>query len=362
MSAHVTERLGLFLDGEIPAEERAVIAGHLRECAACAKRLEELAAVDDVARSLTVEAPEGYFDAFPSRVRGRLRAPAKRRFTPPAWSLAVAAALILAVLTPLTLRQIRAPSPSGSTEVPAAAPVAAGPASAQRQPAQAEPEAKRALKDAPASAALEKRRSVSGAAIEAPTPGPALTMAPAPAPTKEETGRDEAAPAARPAPMAPPASTGMFAGAPADGREQDALRRKGKAARADADAAQESLRMRTPAEEGALGGRGVTANAAPAAGAAELRYQALLARKAATVAEARSLREAWGAYVQSDPGGPHADEARVSRIEAGVSAYRLSGDADDRAAAERDAADYLARPDARQAARVRAILASVEPH
>ena len=77
MSGHPGERLSAFLDGELPAADRAQVEVHLRECAACARELEELAAVDAFARELPVEAPAGYFEVLPSRVRARVRRPAR---------------------------------------------------------------------------------------------------------------------------------------------------------------------------------------------------------------------------------------------------------------------------------------------
>ena len=110
MSAHERERLSAYLDDELGAAARAVVEAHLGACAACREALAELAAVDDAAASLPAEAPEGYFDDFARRVRERgssrqprAAAPARRRL--PAWGWAVAAALLLAVVTPLTLRE-----------------------------------------------------------------------------------------------------------------------------------------------------------------------------------------------------------------------------------------------------------------
>ncbi len=307
MSAHVAERLGLFLDGELPADERAAIASHLRECAACARRLEELAAVDDVARSLTVEAPQGYFDDFPSRVRARLRAPAKRRSGPPVWSFAAAAALLLGVLTPIVWHQVQttpvAPPPQAGTPLtPPASIVAEEPLRLHTG------EAKVVLKDTPVPSMLEKRSASedqsSAGALARQVPAPQKAAAPR---AKEELEARRDAPA-------PAASAPAFAGAPADSREADALQAQAQSPAAPRPAERPATGARAALrEEGLASSRGVTANAAPAGGAAELRYRALLARRASTVAEARSLREDWSAFAQSDPAGPHADEARVSR-------------------------------------------------
>ena len=340
MSAHVTDQLGAFLDGETPSEERAAVAVHLALCEACARRLEEMAAVDDLARSLTVEAPAGYFDEFAGRLRGKLRAPAKRRLAPPVWTLAVAAALILAVLTPLTLRQIQ-PVPSEPPAHPAP------PATIADTLAPTQPEAKAAQKDAKPEPVREERRLERPA--EAASPAPA-----APALLKKEDARlDE--------PGSVPAAA--FAPAPGESLEVDAAKSKMASSSADAESAPPQPGERAGAAGAVTSSGGLVAsrNAVPGFTAAELRYRALLARGAATVADARSLREAWRAFAQAEPAGPRSDEARVRVIEAGALAYRLSGEEQDRAQAERDAAAYLARSDAGQPSRVRAVLAPLAP-
>ncbi|HET8645069.1 MAG TPA: zf-HC2 domain-containing protein, partial [Vicinamibacteria bacterium] len=111
---HSLERLCAFLDGELSPAERAEVEAHLRECATCRQELDGLLAVDAAARELTVAAPPGYFEAFPGRVRQRLAA--RRRRAVPAWTLAAAAAVLLAVLTPLTLRERSAPAPTSARE------------------------------------------------------------------------------------------------------------------------------------------------------------------------------------------------------------------------------------------------------
>ena len=363
MSGHVQDRLGLFLDGEIPAEERASIAGHLRECAACARRLEELAAVDDVARSLSVEAPEGYFDTFPSRVRARLRAPAARRpFGPPAWFLAAAAVLVVGVLAPILWRETPRASlrqtaeraePPAATPLPEA-PAVAAPATTSLVPSQEqappprpqapaeEAKSKRRLKDVTATPAAEAKSADTLTALG--YLGKKAEAAPAAEPpAKQDLEARRDAPALTAAPAG-------FAGAPADTREADAV---------DAQKAAPPARP-AGAAMARTGGRGVAANAA-APGPPEMRYRALLASRPSTAAEARSLREAWRTFAESDPTGPHADEARVGQVEAAATAYRLSGDEADWDVLQRAAADYLARPGAPQAARVRALVESVKP-
>jgi hypothetical protein len=80
-----------------------------------------------------------------------------------------------------------------------------------------------------------------------------------------------------------------------------------------------------------------------------------------SAAEARDLREAWLAFVREDPEGQHADEARLRALEAGAAAWRLGGLPADRAQVEKDAREYLRRPDGAHKERVRALLAGLEP-
>ena len=109
MSAHVEDRLSPYLDGELSAGERDRVESHLRGCPACARHLEELRAVDAAARALPLEAPAGYFGTFSGRLRERLPQRRARRW--PAWALAAAAGLALAVLVPLSARRVVSPVP-----------------------------------------------------------------------------------------------------------------------------------------------------------------------------------------------------------------------------------------------------------
>ena len=52
-----------------------------------------------------IEAPNGYFEALPGRVRNRLRDRAAPRWVVPRWTWAAAAAALIAVLAPLTIQQ-----------------------------------------------------------------------------------------------------------------------------------------------------------------------------------------------------------------------------------------------------------------
>ncbi|HSD65163.1 MAG TPA: zf-HC2 domain-containing protein, partial [Vicinamibacteria bacterium] len=108
MSGHERERLSAYLDRELPPDERLMVEAHLAGCAGCTALLAELAAADEAAAALPAEAPAGYFESFPARVRSRLgprkaQAPARRL---PAWTWAAAAGLLLAIVVPLTLRQL----------------------------------------------------------------------------------------------------------------------------------------------------------------------------------------------------------------------------------------------------------------
>jgi len=128
VSGHEIERLCAYHDGELPPRERAAVAAHVAACPECAAWLADMAAVDAAAASLPAEAPEGYFESFPSRVVARLgavsRASARTRRLP-AWTWAAAAALLIGVVAPLTLRQ-SAPGPVGAVTSPAASQPALG--------------------------------------------------------------------------------------------------------------------------------------------------------------------------------------------------------------------------------------------
>ena len=112
MSAHERERLAAWIDGELPPGERASVEAHVAECEECAALLADLEAVDGFARELPLEVPAGYFEGFPARVRSRIEAHGPRRgatragWRTPAWTWAAAAALLLGVVTPLTIARL----------------------------------------------------------------------------------------------------------------------------------------------------------------------------------------------------------------------------------------------------------------
>jgi anti-sigma factor RsiW len=363
MSSHEHERLSAYLDGELPPGERAQVAAHLDACAECAARLAELQAVDEAAASLPSDAPHGYFEAFPARVRARLE-PRTRRRQLPAWTWAAAAALLLAVVTPLTLlrrpvgppaapaREIAAPTSSLAEPRPPSESLA--PLVARAEPKQEAPR----TRPVPAATPLpEKKREAFASA-----PGAA----------------DAGATSTRVSPEQPPVAPSAPAFVPASAaREQEAVAAADEAAPAEALGAEarsqaaplaerRAVRSRetgpqvATAEPGVAQGRVANSAAgalAPKLVATEVDWLRLAAARPRTPAEWRRLREEWREFVARDPGGARADEARVRTIEAGREAWRGGGDALDEAAFRADAAAYLERDDAAQKERVRRLVA-----
>ena len=411
MSAHVQDCLSAYLDEALSAPGGAEVREHLRGCPSCARLLAELSAVDEAMRALSVDAPPAYFDSFASRVKGRLESERRRPWALPRWTWAVAAALILAVVTPLTMKRPQSPAPPLSE--PAAAP-AASPAEAPRplaELAQARPEApgagdagaqptqapRAAAKVAPPAAApppapgtvdgtvTTRRRQEAGAGFAAPapadapgslTPSRAEREGAAPNLSAEQPERKGRAPARQAwRPGGPRAQAQQAAPAPSPARpdaELDDQRRKeesapnaasGEAAREapkDASEAAAAGGSRPATEQRAQGRRADRTRAADAVAAPatdpEAEYGRLRTRSAHTMKDARILREAWRTFSLRYPDSPHADEARVRVIEAGVEVIRQGGDPADRDALERDAARYLEREDAAQKPRVRALV------
>ena len=131
----------------------------------------------------------------------------------------------------------------------------------------------------------------------------------------------------------------------ADGRE---------GARDKAEGAPSLAKSTREQDEQELRAAGAVANYASPADEAE--YARLAAPATQTVGALRARREGWRSFVVRYPGSPRADEARVRTIEAGIAAWRLGHDPADLGQARVDAANYLARSDAAQAGRVRAML------
>lgn len=390
MSEHVLEHLSAYLDGALGAAEKERFRAHLAECSSCTKRLEELAGVDGALRDLPSGAPEGYFEGLPSRVRSRLAAaaaPRRRLWRAPVWTLAAAAAVLVAVVAPLTLRE-RTMAPDAS------------PARLNDQPAA--PAAFEQDKLEPA-----KRRDVVPPATVALAPTPAASAAPSEdfrqrsqaksrdlpkkaraAPSYSEEGLAARPPAAPPPPSAavpaagfaaPPRPAEQVAQMSAPRASQQAeLRKEGptkQGADAQAEAAETggraALAMETKdaaapveralakSEKETAPGRaaGLTAASRPPPSG---RLRELQARAPKDASEARSLRESWRRFSAEAADPAEADEARVRLIAMGVLAWRFEQRPEDKSLAERDADAYLQRADARQPARVRELLALLD--
>jgi hypothetical protein len=354
MSAHVLGQLSAYLDRELEGGERATVDAHLRECAECARALDEIQAVDALVRGADVEAPAGYFERLPARLRARLAPGGRARV--PAWAVALAAGLVVAVAAPLVMRE----RPAGVA--PAAAPPSFAPATPSAPPA-AEPMAQAPGPTATAAplAPAEPQARVGGGAAgsrlarrERGTAGE----------TKEEPARERGLASAMPPPpphAAPPEARpdapALAASAPAAG-----------AAAQDAAAAEEEDEATAlvsddsaPRRQSAAPARGALGNRGRGAVVADERFRALSSRTTRSAAEARSLRDAWLAFVAEAPDGPHADDARLRALEAGAAAWRLGGRPEDRAALEHDGREYLRRADGAHKERVRALLAGLEP-
>lgn len=333
MSAHERERLSAYLDGELPAGERARVETHLGACSECAALLADLGVADRAAAVLPVEAPDGYFEGFADRVVGRIEA-RKAEARPrrlPAWSWAAAAVLLLGVVTPLTLRQLR------SGAVPVAAPAGSlAREAAERTPAAGAPEVasppSRPSDKPPSPPEGRKDEARAQNAFSREPAAPPLPAAVAVGVEEPEAMADAAIAQASPGvAVAPPAAHGK--GAPD--------------------------RRRATAAEAALSARSAESASVAAVGdaaAPERAFLRLAAVRPRSADEWRRLRDDWGSFAAAHPDDPRADEARVRAIEAGHEAWLTGRDPDDEATFRRDAREYLERPDARQAERVRHLL------
>jgi hypothetical protein len=358
MSAHVWERMSAYIDRELPQTERAGVEAHLRECAECARAIEEMRAVDALARGHEFEAPAGYFDGLPGRLRGRLSPRTRARVAP--WTLALAAGLAVAVLAPLALREQPSPLapppevPAPPATLPPAATAAPPPAVEEpapvaarslafRAPARPSPPAEELARRerGDAQAANEQRRKEEAGPGRLDATRTADRMAP-----RVVAGQREASGMA---PAAPPAAAPVEV----DAAGQEAEAEDDAPLVSDNSGPERKSSARTPS----TAARGTALRSLPA----DARFQALAGRAARSAAEARALRDAWQSYVRDNPEGPHADEARVGALEAGAAAWRLGGLREDRAQVEKDGREYLRRPEAADKERVRALLAGLEP-
>src|SRR4029079_15330429 len=130
--------------------------------------------------------------------------------------------------------------------------------------------------------------------------------------------------------------------------EVQAAAAEGARGEPEADAKQGRAR---PAERKVAAGNVGFAHPEDRALMTEKRYQALLARPAASVAQARALRDAWELFARDFPADARADEARVRAIEAGVQAFQLGRDPADLDTARARGRAYLAMENPTQAAR-----------
>jgi len=319
-----------------------------------------LRAVDPAACELPARAPDGYFDSFATRVRQRIeKEPAVRRraaWRPPVWSWAVAAALLLAVVTPITLDRKEEALPGRA--VPAA-PAAPAPAAKLAAPL-ASPAAATASPEQRADSAPPRRTRAEEPKVLVPPRQPLMKTAPVvpvpqSAPTlayrdqrEEETNRavTQAGASGAVAAQTPAAPAPQPAPAVAAPREQ-----KMKAAAVEAPG---PLRVADEVRAGPAGagaaGRGVGYTDEDAA------FQQLERLRPTDVASWRELRERWRAFAAVHPAAAQADEARVRVIAAGLELWRLGAGAVDEARFRRDAESYLARQGAPQKPRVRAML------
>jgi anti-sigma factor RsiW len=401
------DELSAFLDGELDPPQRAGVEAHLRQCPACARHVEELAAVDTLARGLSVEAPAGYFLGLPQRVVQRLpprSAPRVRRI--PGWTWALAAGLLIAVAGPLVWQE-RALSPVATAPMPeqlAGAPSPREdprPSPAMALPATAPPATTAFGRDAerreklkglgyvgtppePAPPApLEDRgqegdvsggRAREGFAARpgAVAPQPEPRRAPAAAPTDGVRSAERGFASGPPpqAPPPPPASTadGPVRPVPTDARgpaalsthertpEREAVVEEALAPAKKAEAERKEARQRADSARGGMAGatRRMTDPAAA-------QFEGLSARAPASAQEARALREAWRMYIRQHPQDVRLDEAWLRMIEAGADTYRRSQGADDLAVLRQDTRAYLRDTETPQTARVRKAMEGIPP-
>jgi hypothetical protein len=362
VSGHEGERLSAYLDGELGPTERSAVQAHLGTCTLCRSRLAELAALDEAARAHPLAAPPaGYFDSLPGRVRAALEAEGAvarrsrgRRGRWPAWTWAAAAALLLAVVTPLTLRER------------SAGPLNAPPATPEEKARPQAPPSGTASASAPPTP--EKEKKIQGELRPAPAPAlPSREARP-----RERASREEAAANDKPRRAAgaqpPPALPMAAAPPPSAPAPAEATSGERPSAPQSAAAERQALAAGGAAAmaEGRVTAAGVERSLARDAMSKQedegSAYRRLTREEPTDAAGWRRLREAWRALARQYPEGPDADEARVRTIEAGMTAWRMGGDEEDLDRARADLAAYLARADARQAERARrAVEASARP-
>ncbi len=396
MSGHERERLSAYLDDELSPGERASVEAHLASCAECVDWLGRLAAVDSRLAARTLDTPEGYFDAFPHRVRLRIGASAGVRSGRssrglPVWTWGLAAALLLAVLTPAVLRE--------PAVAPSRTPQGYASSNSPPQPRPLKDSAERDASGSGASAmtaaapreldaeiraqvsqerALDRRSRASAQRSVGPSATTdSLTRAPAAPPPSRERSRRAVAPETeqqdgRSVPRAykregfastPPLATA----APEEDRaagSAETLASTGTSLAAQAEGERGALGAAAPRVEAPpLAGPGVWARSAAAGedAAVEGEFRRLDAERPAGTDGWRRLREAWRAFALAHPAHRRADEARVRTVAAGIEARRRGGAAVDEEIFRRDAEAYLARADGAQKERVERLMEASTP-
>ncbi len=193
MTSHVDDQLSAYLDEELDGVTRRRISAHLEGCDRCSTHLAELAALDGLSRGEEIEAPDGYLDALPGEVRKRLPDRVAPTWVVPRWTWAAAAAVLLAVLAPLTLEQGADIRPAEQSSRPAVPRPAAAPATLAKEDDSREPLRQlQALDEAVAGVAGDGKTEVRERESNAPVRKDAL-----------ESQLEVAAPAAPPPPRPP---------------------------------------------------------------------------------------------------------------------------------------------------------------
>jgi hypothetical protein len=305
MSDHLElEAISAHLDAELAAEDEAAVREHLSACGECRAALEELKALDRLARAAPEPAPREAGADLATRVRARLLAERSGTRTLQGTWLAAAAALAAVLVLPWMLLDRTRKAEPVREPPPAIADRAPQPAVTDRPPATSAPGF------APAPAQERKK-------APAPVPPPAAFEATPAEARRRETARGEGAdqvaaaeatepqtaPAAAPPPPPPPPP----ASAPVEALAKDKVART--------DAARKSGAFAAGASQSAEGGR----RNAPG----DDEFAALSSREVSTAGEARRWRDDWREYVRRYPAGAHVSRARLALVAAGAMAYRL---------------------------------------
>jgi hypothetical protein len=171
MTPHAdTETLSAYLDGEVPASERARLERHLASCAECSARTSALEGVIRSVRGLPpVTATEAEHVAMRAAV---LEASPRRAPKPgPAWKLLAATVAVAAVLAGIVgIVVVRGAGPNATTKVAAPAPSASlpGPALANDAEVRSYVQSRPGVRTF-----LGQPQAAAGAAPGAPAPAPA---------------------------------------------------------------------------------------------------------------------------------------------------------------------------------------------